>query len=159
MYGNGTSTHPTTTENISENSTYPTPLPTSEARRGARENNPTQSLLQQTSAEIKQQRRGEMVKFTEIEELIPHNTTGRELYQQIGLSARTFNEDLARGECKKVTKYAIIGLLAQKNHHLTVDELSIIFSALTTHIQTRAPQYREEVKQIQKTIMNMIVEQ
>jgi hypothetical protein len=120
-------------------------------------------LLKKNSLDIKRERKIETVDFEEINKIIFNLEEPGEYgnaYKKIGLSPRAFNDDKNKGKARLVTKFALLGLLAQQqNHHeFTFDELAIIFAALIHHCETRAPQFRKEVKEIQKTIANLMLE-
>ncbi len=126
-------------------------------------------LLKKSSLEIKRERHIETVPINEIYEIFykfhsddPNSEISiGEIYKQIGLSPRSFKDDQAKGQARKVTKYALLGLLAEQKPELrtfTHTELGIIFSALTHHIQTRAEPYRAEVKEIQRAVMQLMLD-
>jgi hypothetical protein len=117
-------------------------------------------LTQKSSLDIKRERHIETVPFTKIEKLIPDNTTGREIYSQIGLGAKSFNDDMAKGKARKVTFYAILGLLSEhrETHTFSYDELCIILGALIHHTKSRSEPFKQEIADIQKIIMRLMLD-
>jgi hypothetical protein len=123
-------------------------------------------LTQKSSTEIKRERKLQMVDFLEIDSICfvlscTEDKPYSDFYNQIGLSSRAFKDDIEKNQARKVTKYALLGLLAEKQkanqHTFSSTELSIIFSALTQHIETRAKPFQEEVINLRKIIMNLIL--
>jgi hypothetical protein len=125
-----------------------------------------EQLTKKSSTEIKHERKLQMVDFLEINNICTElnhieNNPGSYFYYQIGLSSRAYKDDIEKNQARKVTKYALLGLLAEKQkinqHTFSSTELSIIFSALTQHIETRAKPFQEEVINLRKIIMNLIL--
>jgi GH25 family lysozyme M1 (1,4-beta-N-acetylmuramidase) len=123
-------------------------------------------LTKKSSTEIKYERKLQMVDFIEINNICYALTFIEDkpyayFYNQIGLSSRAYKDDSEKNQARKVTKYALLGLLAEKRkinqHTFSSTELSIIFSALTQHIETRAKPFQEEVINLRKIIMNLIL--
>ncbi len=127
-------------------------------------------LLKKNSLDVKRERKIETVPIEEIYNVItqfhspdPNSEISiSEIYKQIGLSHRAFRDDQNKGKARLVTKYALLGLLFEKNketsHEFTSHELGIIFSSLTHYIQTRSEPFQQEVKDIRKIVMNLIME-
>jgi hypothetical protein len=123
-------------------------------------------LTQKSSTEIKRERKLQMVDFIEINNICCslsyiEDKPYSDFYNQIGLSSRAYKDDSEKNQARKVTKYALLGLLAEKQkanqHNFNSHELGIIFAALNTHIETRAELYKQDVRDIQKIIMNLIL--
>jgi hypothetical protein len=124
------------------------------------------NLLLKSSLEVKRPRgKSETVNIEEIEEILfqfKDEIYWGNIYSKIGLSPRAYKDDKERGQARKVTKYALLGLLSEQQsknqHNFTYNELAILFSAITHHIPTRAPPYRQETKDLQIVIGNMMME-
>ncbi len=121
-----------------------------------------EELLNKNSLDVKRDRKIQTIDTNEIYEIIisQFSIPPQEVYKLIGLTPRKWTEDQKRGKTSLTTKFAILGLLSQRlnQRSFSSHELSIIFSALTHHIQTRAEPFQQEVKDIRKIVMNLIME-
>jgi len=98
-------------------------------------------ILSQTSTEIQAEkaikRETQTTKWEEIETLLqnfPPEKDPIEYFKEIGLSPSSYYDAKRNGKARKVTKYALMGLLAEQRQEVpqsfTFDQLALFFTAL-----------------------------
>ena len=131
--------------------------------------NENESLLKKSSLDLKKERKIETVDIKEIYNILYKfnkndnpDFSMEEIYSQIGLSPRSYRHDKQKGHSRKITKYALLGLLneqqesqQEKIHKFTFDELVLIFSALLS-LSALIPIETENIKKLQRTIAILI---
>lgn len=149
------------------NNTHNAPKPSGQSASLTTNPSNISSLLAKTSLDLKKERNLEYVDFEEIHGIILgllNISSGGDAYKQIGLTPQTFNKDKAKGKARKVTKFALLGLLSQQSqskdlHQFTPDELSLIFCALLHYTQTRSEKYKQEVIDLRNVVSNLFLEE
>lgn len=121
----------------------------------------TQEILRETSEQIKKQRDETFVAWQEIENIL-QNQDGLTLYKELGLSSSNFYENKRNNKARLVTKYALLGLLAEKTqstYQFSHQELALIFTSLLFFQTSATPEILEQINKLQTVLAKLMSHQ